>query len=99
MSNVEALMEELAGEDWPRLAEAIVTATTSPLQEELENVQEAYQLVGYWYARAKDKKRRAAADEKWDWQLIEDVLEAYVKGLDRAIMAIMHLRKMERGQF
>ena len=65
----------------------------NPFGKPLAEVQEAYQRMGRWYAISKDMKRRAHADEKLDAQFREDLFEAYVKGLDRAIMAIMALMK------
>lgn len=57
---------------------------------------EAYTTAGYWYAISKDRKRTAANGEKTEAQLAEDYMEALVKGLDKAIMATMHVGKQER---
>lgn len=57
---------------------------------------EAYQVAGYYYAVSKDLRRRSQAEGKLEAQLCEDYLEALVKGIDKSIMAAMHLGKQER---
>lgn len=61
-------------------------------------MQETYQVLGWWYAKAKDRKRvlkRSSEDpESIDKaQSVEDLFEALVKGMDRALMVQMHLNK------
>ena len=62
-------------------------------------LQEAYQLFGWWYAKAKDKKRRAkhfSEDVEFvlSCQAVEDLMEALVKGMDKALMVRMHLNRV-----
>lgn len=61
-------------------------------------MQEAYQLLGWWYAKAKSKKRNAKAfsedpDQVLKAQEVEDLFEALVKGMDRALIVQQHLNK------
>ena len=56
---------------------------------------EANQLLLYWLAVAKDR-RRTAVDDKKRWQFVEEYLEAATKGMNTAIIASLGLRKFER---
>lgn len=74
------------------------TVASGPLtnHQPLQVIVEAYITAGYYYAISKDYRRRATNGERLEAQLCEDYLEALVKGLDKAIMATMHLGKQER---
>lgn len=80
-----------------KLRQAISTAwnaTSRPLTE----IQDAYQLLGWYYALAKDKKRRLKRssedpEQVDEAQKVEDLFEALVKGTDRALMVRQHLNK------
>lgn len=62
----------------------------------LAHLTEAYQVAGYYYAVSKDMRRQSTGEDKLPAQLCEDYLEALVKGIDKSIMATMHLGKQER---
>jgi hypothetical protein len=79
--------------DQGELANALGVAR-DPFKAHLTEVVRAYGVVGYWYAAAKDAKRRARGEQKLDLQYHEDVLEAAVKTLHAGIVATQHLNKM-----
>jgi hypothetical protein len=61
-------------------------------------MQETYQLLGWWYAKAKAKKRQMKLSSEdpetvLKAQEVEDLFEALVKGMDRALMVQQHLNK------
>lgn len=96
----DGLVEVLAKteEDKTNLREAI-TVIWAPFDHPLQKMQSAYQLLGYYYARVKSLKREArsmddaAPDLLFRYQLFEDILEAYVKGIKEAIIIAQHLNK------
>lgn len=62
----------------------------------LQVLGDAYTTAGYYYAVAKDLRRRSDNGDKLDAQFCEDYLEALVKGLNTAVMATMNLGKLEK---
>jgi hypothetical protein len=97
------VVESLAGDD-PVSAGLLEDAFTTAAQPwaqgmSLQELSDAYQTASYWYAVAKDKKRRARNDGQWGdeevlkAQLAEDYLEALCKGLDKSLMVAMALAK------
>lgn len=81
-----------------KLKSAFSTAW-DPFSVPVTQLQESYQILGWWYAKAKDKKRRAKSfsddqDYYFRCQAVEDLFEALVKGMDRALMTRMHLNKL-----
>jgi len=80
-----------------KLRQAISVAWNAA-QRPLTEIQDAYQLLGWYYALAKDKKRRlkrSAEDPEIvdQAQKVEDLFESLVKGTDRALMVRQHLNK------
>jgi len=76
-----------------RLRQAILTAyydQIEPLQSQLQ----AYSILGTYYGMTKDKKRPMKGTDKFAWQLVEDVLEGWLKALDRGIIATQHLNNL-----
>lgn len=90
-----ALATQLCGSEWE--AERLVAAfgrSREPLDGSVLSVyQEDFQLMCYWYAVSKARKR-AADGNKQEWQLYEDYLEAACKGMNSRIIVSAHLNKM-----
>lgn len=65
-----------------------------------QELSDAYTAASYFYAVAKDKKRRARVDDgsysgdsTLNAQLIEDYMEGLVKALDKALMVALSLAR------
>lgn len=94
-------IEFLVGDDHESLKalRAAISVAWDPTAAPISRLQESYQLLGWWYAKAKDKKRRAKhssedPDYIFSCQAVEDLMEALVRGMDRALMVRMHLNKL-----
>lgn len=74
--------------------ESALAVSRDPFSRPLTDVVRAYGVLGYWYAAAKDAKRRSRGEQKLDLQYHEDVLEAAVKAIHAGIVATQHLNNM-----
>lgn len=66
----------------------------------VQELSDAYTAASYFYAVAKDKKRRARSDDGTIYgeqtinaQLVEDYMEGLVKALDKALMVALSLAR------